>query len=196
MLKLVQIDFKEFKKEIYPYYLDLFPKDERKSLTSLKALYEKGLNKIVKIVDDETPVGFLIYNTVKNNKYILLDYFAIFSEYQNKQYGSKAIKLFKNFFTDYNAIYGEVEKQGCGSDEKENIIREKRIKFWKKLGFELLNVDLELFGVLYSPCILKLKDIELNEDEIMKSAFEIYIAIHGEEKAKKKCKIINDSYIK
>lgn len=196
MVSLVEIDFDEFKREIYPHYLELFPEDERKPLTIIKTLYEKGLNKIVKIVDNETTVGFLIYNTVKNNKYILLDYFAIFREYQNKQYGSKAIKLFKDFFTDYNGIYGEVEKQGCGSDEKENIIREKRIKFWKKLGFELLNVDLELFEVLYSPCILKLKDIELNEDEIMKSAFEIYIAIHGKEKTKKKCKIIKGSYIK
>lgn len=196
MLKLVQIDFKEFKKEIYPHYLELFPKSERKSLKNIETPYLKGITKLVKIVDDNTNVGFLIYNTLDSNKYVQLDYFAIFKDFQNKQYGSKAIKLFKDFFNNYNGIYGEIEKAGLGIDENENKIREKRIKFWESLGFELFDFDLELFKVIYSPCILKIKDIELNSDEVMESAFEIYNALLGEEKIKKNCRVIKDSYSK
>jgi len=193
MLKLTEIDFEEFKKAIYPYYLELFPKDERKSLKNLEIPYLKGITKLVKIVDDDITVGFLIYNTLDGNKYVQLDYFAIFKEFQNKKYGTKAIKIFKDFFNDYNGIYGEVEKRGFGKDEKENYIRDKRIKFWESLGFELFDFDLELFEVIYSPCVLKIKDIEIDHDEIMKSAFEIYIALLGRDKIKKRCKIVKDS---
>lgn len=195
MLKLIEIDFKEFKKSIYPYYLELFPKDERKSLKNIELSYLKGITKLVKIVDDNITVGFLIYNTLDGNKYVQLDYFAIFKEFQNKKYGTKAIKVFKDFFSKYNGIYGEVEKKGLGKDEKENYIRDKRIKFWESLGFNLFDFDLELFGVIYSPCILMLKDVDIDYDEIMESAFEIYISLLGEKKVKKNCKIIKDSYI-
>ena len=195
-MKLIEISFKEFKKNIYPYYLKLFPKEERKCLKDIEIPNKKGITKIVKIVADMTTVGFLIYNTLPNNKYVQLDYFAIFKEFQNKKYGTEAIKEFKTFFSDYNGIYGEVEKMGLGSDEAENRIREKRIKFWTMLGFELFDFDLELFKVIYSPCLLKTKDIKIDYDEVIDSAFEIYIALLGKEKIKKNCRIIRDSYSK
>lgn len=193
MLKLVHIDFKTFKNEIYPYYLELFPKDERKSLKQIEIPYLKGISKLVSIVYDDQKVGFLIYNTLEGNKYIQLDYFAIFKEFQNKKFGTEAIKIFKEFFKDYNGIYGEIEKAGLGQDEAENKKRERRIKFWESLGFQLFDFDLELFDVIYSPCVLMIKDIEIDYDEIMKSAFEIYISLLGEEKVSNRCKVIKDS---
>lgn len=194
MLKLIPIDFKEFKNDIYPYYVELFPKDERKNLKQIEIPNQKGITKLVKIMDDNNIVGFLIYNIVDNNKYVLLDYFAIFKEFQNKKYGTQAVEMFKDFFKDYKGIYGEVEKLGLGKDDKENNIREKRIKFWKSLGFQFLDIDLELFKVIYTPCILKIQDIKLDNDDIIKSAFEIYYALLGEERVNKNCKIIKDSY--
>lgn len=190
MLKLISIDFKEFKKNIYHYYVELFPEDERKSLKNIENNYLKGITKLVSIMDDNITIGFLIYNTLEGNKYVQLDYFAIFKEFQNKKNGTQAIKAFKENSKEYNGIYGEVEKAGLGLDETENNKRERRIKFWKNLGFELFDFDLELFDVIYSPCILKIKDIKLDYDEVMKSAFEIYEALLGKEKVKKRCKII------
>ena len=193
MLKLIDIDFKTFKKEIYPYYLELFPKDERKSLKQIEVPYLNGISKLISIKDNDKTVGFLIYNTLDGNKYVQLDYFAIFKEFQNKKYGTEAIKILKEFLKDYNGVYGEVEKAGLGQDEEENKKRDRRIKFWENLGFQLFDFDLELFGVIYSPCILMIKDVDVDYDEIMKCAFEIYVSLLGEDKVNKKCRIIKDS---
>lgn len=193
MLKLMEVNFKEFKKTIYPHYLELFPKNEQKSLRKIKKPYLKGITKLVKIVDEDVTVGFLIYNTLVGNKYVQLDYFAIFKEFQNKQYGTNAIHQFKKYFSDYNGIYGEIEKAGLGKDERDNEIREKRIKFWKSLGFVLLDFDLELFKVTYSPCILKIKDIELDNNEIIESTFKIYNALLGKKRVNKNCLALKDS---
>lgn len=193
MLALVAIDYKEFKKEIYSHYVKLFPKTERKSLKNIKRNYLKGITKLIKIMDDDIVVGFLIYHTLDQNPYILLEYFGIFQEFQNQQYGSKTVKVLKTFFKNYKGIYGEVEKIGFGKDEMENKIREKRVRFWKNLGFEFLDIDLKMFHVIYSPCILKIKDIELDCDEIMKYAFELYDALLGEKRVRKNCMIMKDS---
>lgn len=190
MLNLVAISYKDFKKEIYQYYLELFPKDERKTLRDLKLEYKKGILKFVKIIDENTTVGFLIYETLENNPLILLDYFAIYPEYQNKKYGTKAIEVFKTFFSNYDGVYGEVEKKGLGENDLENEKRARRIKFWESLGFRFIDIDLELFGVVYSPCILNIKDITYSDEKITKYAFSLYNALLGEKRIKKHCRVL------
>lgn len=195
MVKLVTISFDEFKEEIYPYYLELFPKNERKSLNSIEKPYLKSITKLVKIVDGDTTVGFLIYNTIPDIKYVQLDYFAIFKKYQNQKYGSQAIFLFKDYFKDYYGIYGEVEKLGYGKTQEENNIRKKRIKFWENLGFTMLDVDLCLFDVVYTACIYKITDKELDTDDIIDSAFKIYMALIGEKRVNDNCRVIKDNIL-
>lgn len=141
-------------------------------------------------MDEEVNVGFLIYVTVLNNPYVWLDYFAIYKEYQNKKYGTKAIKIFKKFFANYDGIYGEIEKVGFGKADKENQIRAKRLKFWESLGFELLNIDMNLWDVVYSSCVLKLSNVQRNNEEILKYGFALYEAVMGKEKVEKNCFII------
>lgn len=190
MLQLTEIDYKEFKNTIYKYYEELFEKEERQPLHILKKLYEKGILKFVKIVDQDINVGFLIYATTSDNPYVWLDYFAIFKEYQNKKYGTEAIKIFKNYFKGYDGIYGEIEALGLGKNDSENKIREKRFKFWKNLGFELLNIDMNLFGVIYSACVLKLTDINRQNKDILNYGFHLYEAVMGKKEIEKKCFIV------
>lgn len=186
MLQLIPIDLKEFQKELYSYYVELFPKDERKSYYILKKLSKKGVEKFLKIVDGNTTIGFLMYCVLENNPYVWLDYFAILPEYQNKGYGSKTIPNLKEFFCDYEGIYGEVEKRGMGKDESENRQRDRRIKFWQKLGFIFLeDCDLNLWNVIYTPCILKIKETNIDSKVVIKNSFELYNGILGERNVKK-----------
>lgn len=190
-MQLVPIDYKEFHKKLYSYYVELFPKEERKSLRLLKKLYKRGMESFLKIVDDNRIVGFIIYCALENNPYVWLDYFAILPEYQNKGYGSKTIPILKDFFSNYDAIYGEVEKVGMGKNNQENRKRERRVLFYKKLGFIFLeDCDLNLWNVIYTPCILKIKEVEMDREEVMKNAFALYNGILGKRNVKK-----NGSYV-
>lgn len=192
MIELKEIDFGEFEKDVYLYYVELFAEEERQPLLLLKKLFEEGTLKFVKIMDEEKNVGFLIYVTTLNNPYVWLDYFAIYKEFQNKQYGTEAIKIFKTFFKEYDGIYGEIETLGYGETEEENKIREKRLSFWKNLGFELLNIDMNLFEVVYSACVLKLNDVKRENTEIVEYGFQLYEAIMGKEVVEKRCFVIEN----
>ena len=134
---------------IYKEYENLFPDNERKSYRLIKKVYNKGISKIIKIVDDSKFIGFMIANKIENVNYLQLDYFAILHEYQNKGYGTKAINLLKEQCKDYNGIYIEVERVRNDNTDEDKI-RAKRVKFYEDIGFYKLSIDINLFFVEYS----------------------------------------------
>ena len=51
-MELINIDYKEFKAEIYQKYIEIFPEEERKTLEAMEKNYNKNITKFIKI-DEE-----------------------------------------------------------------------------------------------------------------------------------------------
>lgn len=187
-IKLKDIDIYEFKKEVYSYYLDIFPEDERKPLELLQSSYERHYTKIIEILYKNEIVGFMVLNRVKDKGYAVLDYLAILPQYRNNKLGTKALQMLLEQEKDNRGIFIEIEKVGLGKDAEENLLRANRKKFYEKLGFKKLNFDLYLFGVVYTPYLFS--NIKDNEDMIINEILNIYESISGKERIKQNCKII------
>jgi len=191
-MELINIDYKEFKAEIYQKYIEIFPEEERKSLETIEKNYNKNITRFIKIDEEKELIGFCIMNSIENNRYMQLDYFAILPEYQNKGYGTKAIKELEKVVQNYDAIFVEIEKLGYGANTAENEIREKRAKFYERLGFHKLDTNLKWFNSLFlSVYYLKLNDnLIYDEEEILNNIFGIYYKVHGKKKVDENCEII------
>lgn len=190
-MNLINIGIEEFKKEVYPEYVKIFPKEERKELKTIEQNYDKKITKFIKICEDNQFVGFFIINTIPNSQYVQLDYFAILEKYQNKGYGTKAIQLLKKQMEPYDGIFVEIEKLGLGKDKQDNLLRERRAKFYQTLGFEKLNFELKWFETLIlSIYVLPISTYKDSDEKIMENMFQIYISVHGKEKVDRDCKII------
>lgn len=190
-MNLINIGIEKFKKEVYPEYIKIFPKEERKELKTIEQNYDKKITKFIKICENNQFVGFFIINTIKNSQYVPLDYFAILEKYQNKGYGTKAIQLLKKQMEAYDGIFVEIEKLGLGKDKQENLLRERRAKFYETLGFEKLNFELKWFETLIlSIYVLPISTYKNTEERIMENMFQIYISVHGKEKIDRDCKVI------
>lgn len=150
-MKLKYIGIDEFEKEVYTYYLAIFPDNERKPLELLRSSYEKHYTRIIEILYKNEIIGFMILNKVKDIGYVVLDYLAILPQYRNKKFGTKALQMLLEQERDNSGIFIEIEKVGLGKDTEENLLREKRKNFYEKLGFRKLNFDLFLFDVVYTP---------------------------------------------
>ncbi len=187
-IKLKDIDIYEFKKEVYSYYLDIFPEDERKPLELLQSSYERHYTKIIEILYKNEIVGFMVLNRVKDKGYAVLDYLAILPQYRNNKLGTKALQMLLEQEKDNRGIFIEIEKVGLGKDAEENLLKANRKKFYEKLGFKKLNFDLYLFGVVYTPYLFS--NIKDNEDMIINEILNIYESISGKERIKQNCKII------
>lgn len=92
-MKLKDIGIDEFKKDVYSYYLEIFPEDERKPLELIQLSYEKQYTKIIEILYKNEMVGFMLLNRVKNKGYAVLDYLAILPQYRNSKFGTKALQI-------------------------------------------------------------------------------------------------------
>lgn len=183
-MKLQYIDINEFKENIYSYYQKIFPKEERKPLKMIIDSYNKGLTKIIKILNNTTLIGFMIINRVKKNGYAVMDYFAILPQYRNRGFGTKALKLLTEQEKNTNGIFIEIEKIGLGKDKEENMVRERRKNFYEKIGFKKLKFDLLLYNVIFMPYIFS--NIEINENFIIKEIIDIYKSINRRREYKAK----------
>lgn len=187
-MKLKDIDIDKFKKEVYSYYLEIFPEDERKPLELLHLSYEKHYTKIIEILYKDEIIGFMILNRVKNKGYAVLDYFAILPQYRNNKFGTKALQILLEQEKENRGVFIEIEKVGLGKDTEENLLREKRKNFYEKVGLKKLNFDLFLFDVIYTPYLFS--DVNDNENIIIGEILNIYEAISGKERIEQNCKII------
>lgn len=192
MVRLENIDIEIFKEEIYLEYKKLFPECERKSYQILEKTFNDGILKIIKIVDGNVLVGFILANTIDECEYFQVDYLAILEKFQDKGYGTKAIELLKEYAKNYKGLFIEVEKLGLGIDEAENIQRKRRIEFYEKIEFEKLGFELDLFKTIFSAYMLWLVDVKDDDEKVIENIFNLYRAILGEERVKKHCKVIKD----
>ena len=190
-MQLQKINIEIFRKELLEEYNKIFPSNERKPYFLLKKCMDKGYGEIYKILDNKLLVGFLITNCVQPGGYVQLDYFAIFDEFRNKGYGSECIKKLKDIYSNNKGIFIEIEKEGLGKTDKENILREKRAKFYERLNFKKLDFDILLYQVIYSPYILECSEnlATTSQDKIIEEILEIYNKVSGFDKIKKNCKI-------
>lgn len=141
---------------IYKNYVKDFPKNERKPIVVLlKNAYIKKISNILTLDDDDKPVAYTIAVNCGKHNCILVDYLATIGNIRSKGYGSEFIELLKEYYSDKAGIFVEIERCGLGKSEKENIQRKRRLAFYEKNGFEMTNIDLNLFGVdmniLYLP---------------------------------------------
>ena len=187
-MKLKDIGIDKFEKDVYLYYLKIFPEDERKPLELLQSSYEKHYTRIIEILYKNEIIGFMILNKVKDKGYAVLDYLAILPQYRNNKFGTKALQILLEQEKENSGIFIEIEKVGLGKDIEENLLREKRKNFYEKVGFKKLNFDLFLFDVVYTPYLFSNR--EDDEDMIIDEILNIYEAISGKERIEQNCKII------
>lgn len=184
MIDVIEITIEDFKENIYNEYVKLFPKEEQRDWKKIENTYKKGIEKFYKIVLEDMIIGFFMLEKINDNYPFYLDYFAILKKFQNKGYGSKAIKILLDKIIINDGLIGEIEKEDFN-----NPLTIRRLNFYNKLGFKKSESEYLLYNVLYVP-ILNIRMKKLNKTEIDKIFFDYYKTNCGEQEVKNKCKII------
>lgn len=183
-MKIEEIDIKEFEGKIYNEYVKLFPEEEQRDWEKIQTSYKKGIEKFYKITENELIIGFFMLEKIGDNYPYYLDYFGIFKEFQNKGYGTKAIKNLLDEIIKSEDLYIEIEKE-----DEENYITIKRAEFYERLNFKKVDSEYLLYKVLYTPYIYT-KSNNVNKDKVDKIMFEYYLMNCGEEEIKANCRKI------
>lgn len=129
--------------EINDLYIEAFPKAERKPMDQIIKVCQNGYGRIIPILMDDEFVGMFITLDSDGDNTLLIDYFAIKSDYRGLSLGSKAIELLNKM--ENKTIIIEIEP--CINEANNLLQRQKRKKFYENLGFRQTDINISWFGV-------------------------------------------------
>ena len=133
------------RKELIDLYNTTFPHDETVNILYLLYLRIRGKADFYAVEEDGKLIG-LVYN-VRDDSLVYLFYLIVKKEYRQKGYGSKILNLIKEYYGD-KPITLTIESPY--KEDAENIDeRKKRLKFYEKNGYSLINVPINDWGVEY-----------------------------------------------
>lgn len=117
-----------FSEEIFRAYSEAFPPDERRDKEQFSALFSNPKVQVLSIQIDEISKGYLI--VWKLSECLFLEHFEVFPQFRGQNIGSKVLAELRNI---YSIIILESEPDFL------NEIAKKRIDFYKKNGFKILD---------------------------------------------------------
>ena len=130
---------KKFKK----LYAAAFPKEERKPFKLIERMSSEGKVDMLKIEGESGEFLGLAF-TVLDEKFVLLDYFAISEDKRCRGYGRAALELIKERYPN-RPILIEIEDPDDESPNKAERLR--RLNFYKECKMKLNSFKIILFGV-------------------------------------------------
>lgn len=132
-----------------------FPPAELKTLEALLMLRQRGVQKLFGWFDGEDLYAYASFVQPEPKKpygadsYILLDYYAVCRGFRGEGVGSEFLnRLLQE--TDCAGVLFEVEDPEAAEDAADREIRERRIRFYERLGCRRIEgIRVRLFGVDY-----------------------------------------------
>ena len=185
---LKEIDFEKFKTLYQEHIINDFPENERPGLKGFQIrIVEKG-EQVFIFEEEGIEKGYIILKTIEN--YIFVSFLAIFKEQRGSGLGSKLLKELLEKYKEKKRIILEVEDPDFAKDKEEEQLRKRRINFYKRAGFKLIeNLEAEVFKVHYKIMIFHPKE-QINSKEEIKSIYEKYYNQILKEKYRKNLKIM------
>lgn len=123
-----------------------FPKSELKPLRAMLALLDRGRYDPILFMEDGRAVGYALIWLFEDGKGALLEYFGVMRGLRGKGIGARVLHSLAD---RYGGLVCEAEAPDSG-DAKTDELRHRRIAFYRRNGFRVLDYECALFGVHFS----------------------------------------------
>lgn len=127
-----------------------FPPAEVKPLAVLHDLTERGVYAPYGWFDEAGAlVAYTFFVRAPRGQVLLLDYFAVCSDFRNHGYGSQCLAQMKRLCQGALGVLAEVEDPAQSRRAEEETTRRRRVAFYQRNGMRETTVRSVLFGVPY-----------------------------------------------
>ena len=144
-----------------------FARNELRPLVSIRLSWKRNAYDVYFMTDGDMVLGYACF--VRNGEDLLLDYLAIEKEHRDQGLGSVFLKQLTTCLTGSDLLVCEVENPESAVNENDRALRERRLQFYLRNGFNKTEVTSTVFGVDY--CILAMQDDKAHPTEEVR---EIY----------------------
>ncbi len=166
-------------------YHEHLQKDFHQSEIKPYALMEKLVNEQRYLCygawDQKELKGYAFFVKGRDNQTLLLDYFAVLSDYRSQGIGGRFIQAIQeSMIKDGLTLIAEVENPAYASDEQSRDLMNRRIQFYIRNGFKQSKVWSHVFTDEYMIIYYNAKP-HMDEDGLAMELEQLYQAIFGEE---------------
>lgn len=143
---------------------------------------QNGLQKALVFCEGEQDLAYSICTDSHENSYVLVSLLAVFKGYRDQGIGSDFLKKLRLMYRDKQALLVEVERPDQAESEQEGHSRRRRIEFYEKAGFYLIEgVDYSIWDIPMHLMALPLVASKgtINQ-EIRNTMYELYLDLMGE----------------
>lgn len=123
-----------------------FPKAELKPLRAMLRLMDMGRYDPLLITEGGQPLGYALLWLPEGREGALLEYLGVLRGKRNGGLGTKILALLA---ARYGQLFGEAEAPGPEASPEENDLRRRRIAFYERNSFRVLDYQCALFGVRF-----------------------------------------------
>ncbi len=123
-----------------------FPKAELKPLSAMLRLLDMGRYDPLLITEGGQPLGYALLWLPEGREGALLEYLGVLRGKRNGGLGTRILALLG---TRYGQLFGEAEAPDPEAPPEENNLRRRRIAFYERNGFRVLDYQCALFGVRF-----------------------------------------------
>lgn len=149
-----------------------FPPEEHRPLASILELYKKGNYDAYALYEGNSIQGYA--TLTGSGKAQLVDYLAVIPNARGQGLGCLILKYLQQVCRGILLV--EAEDPASTADTAEKQLRQKRIQFYTRNGFQLTKARACVFGVTY--CILKRggeEDAKQLLDQVYREVFPAHI---------------------
>lgn len=137
-----------------------FPKEELKPITSVEWLLTKNIYRGFGLYDNDTLLGCAFLVQPKDQKIVLLDYFAIWEEHRSLGIGGQFLSLLTEIMSDMEGVFIETENPHFAKTEDDMDLQTRRIGFYTRNGAVKTPLLATLFNVHHRILFLPIKKNE------------------------------------
>lgn len=123
-----------------------FPKSELKPLAAMLRLMDMDRYDPLLVTEGREAVGYAMLWLPEGRAGALLEYLGVLRGRRNGGLGTKILELLGS---RYGQLFGEAEAPGPDASPEENALRRRRIAFYERNGFRVLDYQCALFGVRF-----------------------------------------------
>lgn len=123
-----------------------FPRSELKPLSAMLRLMDLGRYDPLLVTQGGQPLGYAMLWLPEGREGALLEYLGVLRGKRNGGLGTKILAL---LVERYGQLFGEAEAPGPEASPEENDLRRRRIAFYERNGFRVLDYQCALFGVRF-----------------------------------------------
>ena len=153
MIELSPLSGERLRRVYHTYIKRDFPRSERRPLSSIESLCQTGRYDTWGVYEEDELLAYAFVWRTEEGHCALLDYLAVCPESRGQGRGAQVLALLKRKYGPECPLLVEAEAPAECLSPEEDRQRRRRLAFYQREGFRLLNYQVLIFGVRYAMMI-------------------------------------------